>query len=332
MKYKLKKQVLFILFLLIIIVSLAGCTAEYQLTKDEYIIENAEVKIIKIDSFLGENLRIPSKIDNYPVTEICDGALSNNSNIVTVIIPKFVKVIGRQAFYGMSNLKTVTFEKDSKILSIGEDAFADDSSLSTIELPEGLISIGNSAFLNASSLESIAFPKSLQSIGWLAFAHTLNIKTIFITENLNQIGESAFLGMTLLESFSIETNNQSFAVVEGVLFNFNKTRLIQYPAGKTSSDFEIPEGVNTIGKGAFVDSSFLNSIIIPNSVVSIERGAFQRSALQSIFIPISVTNIEGYVFRKPSQIVIYAETSSKPEGWDNNWNVDDIEVQWGATN
>ena len=56
----------------------------------------------------------------------------------------------------------------------------------------------------------------------------------------------------------------------------------------------IPEGVTSIGKGAFARCESLKSIHIPNGVASIEMFAFYHcSALTSVHIPDGVTSI-GY--------------------------------------
>ena len=61
----------------------------------------------------------------------------------------------------------------------------------------------------------------------------------------------------------------------------------------------IPDGVTSIGNGAFRGCSSLKSITIPNSVTSIGDGAFKDcTSLTSITIPNSVTFI-GYCPLQP---------------------------------
>ena len=66
--------------------------------------------------------------------------------------------------------------------------------------------------------------------------------------------------------------------------------------------------VTSIGSWAFKDYDFLISIVIPNSVTSIEGRAFQGC----------------------SSLIIYCETNSQPSGWDSYWNFDDRPVYWSG--
>ena len=65
----------------------------------------------------------------------------------------------------------------------------------------------------------------------------------------------------------------------------------------------IPNGVTTIGKGAFASQQRLTSITIPNTVTSIGENAFNDCiALASITIPNSVTKIDRQAFANCSNL------------------------------
>ncbi|MEC8882458.1 MAG: leucine-rich repeat domain-containing protein [Pseudomonadota bacterium] len=67
------------------------------------------------------------------------------------------------------------------------------------------------------------------------------------------------------------------------------------PAGTT--EVVIPEGVKSIGEGAFYDCTSLESVKIPNSVESIGGRAFLGCAsLESIVIPVGVDSVGHSVF------------------------------------
>ena len=76
------------------------------------------------------------------------------------------------------------------------------------------------------------------------------------------------------------------------MFNKNKSELITYPAGKTDSEYAIPNSVTSIGSYAFFDCESLTSVTIPNSVTNIGDYAFSYcESLTSVTIPNSVTSI-----------------------------------------
>ena len=69
----------------------------------------------------------------------------------------------------------------------------------------------------------------------------------------------------------------------------------------SATEVVIPDGVTSIGYGAFRGCSGLTSVTIPDSVTSIGGGAFSGcSGLTSITIPNSVTNIEDAAFYRCS--------------------------------
>ena len=81
------------------------------------------------------------------------------------------------------------------------------------------------------------------------------------------------------------------------MFNKNKSELITYPAGKTDSEYAIPNSVTSIGSYAFFDCESLTSVTIPNSVTNIGVYAFYGcKSLTSVTIPDSVISIGDYAF------------------------------------
>jgi hypothetical protein len=82
-----------------------------------------------------------------------------------------------------------------------------------------------------------------------------------------------------------------------VLFNKDKTNLIQYPIGNPRTTYTIPNTVKKIEEYAFYHGGALTSVTIPESVTTIESYAFNSCAsLNSVTIPKSVTSIGMYVF------------------------------------
>ena len=83
---------------------------------------------------------IKSGKTTYKVTAIAAGALQNNKNVKSVKIGKNVKSIGKNAFAGCKNLKTVTIQTTSLTKkTVGADAFKDINAKAKIKVPGGKV-------------------------------------------------------------------------------------------------------------------------------------------------------------------------------------------------
>ena len=214
-----------------------------------------------------------------------------------------------------------------------------DLCIQTVDIKTGVTSIGNWAFQEFTNLKSINIPDSVTRIGDYALAFCRNLQTINISEDnqnymvvegilfnsdattllrypagatatgytipdtVTSIGSGAFYGCGNLENISVSNENQNFTVLDGVLFNRDATTLLSYPAGKTATEYTIPNGVTSIGNGAFYSCTNLVSVSIPNSVTSIGDNAFAEcDRLTDVTIPDGVTSIGDGAFAKCDEL------------------------------
>lgn len=150
------------------------------------------------------------------------------------------------------------------------------------------------------------------SIGDSAFYGYYTLTNITIPESVTSIRGAAFNYCYGLTNIKVDTKNDRYSDVDGVLFNKNKTEIICYPAGKESKSYVIPNSVTRIGESAFQYCDDLTSISIPYSVISIGKSAFYPcSSLTDITVDlrnIVYSDINGVLFNKEgTQIIRYPE-------------------------
>ena len=213
---------------------------------------------LKITKYVGNSATyvIPGEIDGKKVTKIGDSAFKGCTELTSITIPDGVTDIGNNAFSGCTSLETVT-------------------------IPASVTYVGNSAFYGCTSLKSVTIPESVTYIGGYAFAECYSLKYADIPANVSGIGASPFYNCRSLENINTDEANKWYTTVDGVLYDKDKTELINYPAGKKDSSYVIPEGIRTIREKAFYGCLNLCELTIPDSVTEIESRAFECSSLIS---------------------------------------------------
>lgn len=202
-----------------------------------------------------------------------------------------VTSIGEKVFSGKDSLVSITFPET--ITTIHKDAFLNCKALKNVNIPENIKTIEYQTFCGCQSLENITIPQGVTSIEDSAFYGCSSLKSIYIPSSVTEIGSSAFSYTAALKSFSVDNENPNYSSENGVLFNKDKTALLQYPIGKADTTYIIPDTVAEIAASAFADCAALESVVIPSSVTSINFHAFLNcTALKSVTIPGSVS----YVF------------------------------------
>ncbi|MBQ7005055.1 MAG: leucine-rich repeat domain-containing protein [Clostridia bacterium] len=233
------------------------------------------------------------------------------------IIPESVTKTGDEAFYGCKNLKDVYIPDSVTQLSLG--VFSACSELVSVRLPDGISYIDQCTFLNCAKLTNVNIPYSVECIGVSAFCGCESLKeidihsnitsirdgafggsgisTITIDKNVEFIGSGAFGDCQSLIAIFADSDNLNFSSVDGVLYNKDKTALIQYPAGNTAKHFEIPEGVTEIKGYAFTGCNNLSDVKFPSTLTTIGDYAFKGcNNLSDVKFPVTLTTIGIYAF------------------------------------
>jgi len=190
------------------------------------------------------------------------------------------------------------------VTSIGVSAFRFCGSITSITIPNSVTSIGESAFESCSSLTSLSIGSGVTSIGLLAFAGCLNLTTVTIPSNVTSIASFAFLNSYNIISFNVDLNNPNYSSDSGVLFDKNKSAIIQYPPAKIGSSYTIPDTVTKISDRSFQRCLNLTTMNIPNGVVTIETTAFYFCInLTNVTLPNNISSIASQVFGFCSSLI-----------------------------
>lgn len=187
---------------------------------------------------------------------------------------------------------------DGKAVIQQYDGFSSDVAVPAEINGHPVTSIGDSAFYygehySGVSLNSVQLPDTIADIGKNAFSKT-SIKRILLPASVQTIHTFAFTESDLTE-IEVAEGNTSYSSADGVLFDASRKKLITFPAAKQGV-YYIPDGVNTIGSYAFGYMKKLQKVVVPESVTSIEEGAFGGSRLKEVYFKGDVPACDKYVF------------------------------------
>ncbi len=155
--------------------------------------------------------------------------------------------------------------------------------------------IGDDAFQSCTSLTSLTIPEGVTSFANFSFAYCTSLTSITIPSTVTSMGDAPLVGCTSLTSITVAAGNTSYSAIGGALYSDGGTVLVAYPSA--SGSVTIPEGVTSIGNGAFAGCTSLTSVTIPEGVTSIGYDAFAAcTSLTAVTIPSTITAIEYGTF------------------------------------
>lgn len=216
-----------------------------------------------------------------------------NTPIESVILPEGFLSLGDFAFYECPMLTVVN---TGGLERISDYAFNKCTALTSLTMSPYVTYIGEYAFFTCKQLEEITIPEDVQTIGAGAFKSCESLRTINIPASVNYIGPTAFSFCKSMRSIKVSPENRYYCDLNGVLCNKAATTIVEFPAGYPG-EYEVPEGITTIGDRAFYYRTRLTEITFPSTLKVIDNSAFHAcSELKEVEIPSSVTTIGSQAF------------------------------------
>ena len=210
-----------------------------------------------------------------------------------IVLPSSLEKMENNPFSGCSKLE---LENHSKAYFIKDDVIYNGFKTSVVgtlnkiaaerlEILEGVKTINRNSFWNCKGIKTIVFPKSLIDIGYNPFVGCSNIH--------------------------FESLSPRFHVMDDVLYNFDESKVICYPAWKAIGDIKLKESVITLERGAFSGCDQMTSLDLHN-VNIVNKSCFTNcSSLTHLYCSDLITYVGEWAFAYCSslkEVSIYKNT------------------------
>lgn len=258
------------------------------------------------------------------LTEILEGAFFGCNKLSEIIIPQNIVKIEKNAFRS-TGIQTLVFAESSRLAYIGNSAFAA-SNISQLTIPKSVMQIMDNAFASCMNLENVSFeeginlktlnvgifkgdillrsftiPNCVETIKANVFANS-GLEAITIHKNITSIDYGVFTGCNALTAISVDEENNHYTSVDGVLYSWDKTKLVSYAPGKSETTYATLSTTLEIERQAFANVRHLTGITLNQGLTFIGVEAFMDTNLNSVSIPSSVEQISRYAFRNNSKL------------------------------
>ena len=155
-------------------------------------------------------------------------------------------------------------------------------------------------------LEDIKIPEKYKDkeIVEVSFANNNKVKNIYLSKNIKYLTVDNIKGGNNLKTINIDTNNDYFLSMDGVViskkdndllndYQVKANLLVAYPQAKEGEEYIVPEGVEEIKNGAFTDCKYLKKIVLSATLKKVNSFSLNRcSSLESVEVLTNVNNVD----------------------------------------
>lgn len=283
-----KRNLLFGVCLAAMLLLLCSCAAlaDESYGKWSYTVNDSGQAIITAYNGYDADVDLAWNINGYTVVEIGEAAFMGNQNIQSVKLPIGVSIIRMDAFRNCESLQTV--QLPSRLSTIEDGAFLGCTSLLELELPEMLSELGEEGCFEQWT-KLIVAPDSDISGYAEAFGLTYEEKEADVSSaNGERKAQATPVSAVCNEEDYQYKIKSGGAVIAAYIGNDSKiiipSELGGYP-------------VTVIGENAFSSCYNVESVIVPEGVIELERVAFRYCwELTSIQLPSTLRTIGDNAF------------------------------------
>ena len=225
-----------------------------------------------------------------------------------VIVPQMVAKIGKGAFYGRADVRSVTLPENLTV--IGDKAFCGCSRLTSLTIPHRVTRIGYRAFQGCAGLTAFCVSErnpafstdengvlyDKRKLTLVSFPQGCGITSPVIAQSVRTIGVFAFGGCTRLKAVSFPDgvkiiDNDAFSDCSGLI------------------SVTLPAGLSEIGYNAFFRCTGLTSVMLPDNMTAVGKGVFAACGNLKEFLvsernPCCSVDAFGVLFDKRKETLI----------------------------
>ena len=181
----------------------------------------------------------------------------------------------------------------------------------------------------------IVISDGVTSIGANAFGGMYNLEKVTIGKDVASISEEVFDDCSSLTTIEVSAENTAYCVQDNVLFNKDKSKLIQYAVGSARTSYTVPNTVKVIGSSAFKEAYKLTSVSLPEGLQAIGDYAFQYDyGITAVTIPDTVTEIGEKAFYNTGLIAVTipdSVTTVGAQAFSDIYNLEKVHIGRGLT-
>lgn len=175
--------------------------------------------------------------------------------------------------------------------------------------------IAKDASHNINIYKKLTIPDSVTLIGEDAFTACYDLQEVVIGSGVTTIEYGAFSDCRALKKVTF-TGNALKTVESDVFFN------------TAIESLTFPDSVESIGSLSYMKNL---SYVYLGKVKTLTGSFYDCTALKMIQLPITLESVKENIF-DGCHLIIFAEAASKPDGWAENWNQQNLPVVWNASN